>query len=187
MKKSILLISANQEKNPYPVAPLGLLFIANALKTAGCSVSLLDLCFSEDVGSDIRAKVQEVSPDLIGVSIRNVDNLTFPQTVSYLPVVKNIVDKIKAATTTPIVLGGSAFSLFPEKMLNYMQCDFGILGEGEDAMSELLASLGRKQQDFSNVSNLVWRRDGAVVINQLKYLQTSFDKALDYGFVDNER
>ncbi len=187
MKKRVLLVSANQEKNPYPVAPLGLLFIANALKAAGCSVSLLDLCFSEDVGADIKAKVLEVSPDLVGVSIRNVDNLTFPQTVSYLPVVKNIVDKIKAATTTPIVLGGSAFSLFPEKILNYMQCDFGILGEGEDAMSELLASFERKQQDFSNVNNLVWRRNGAVVTNRLKYLQISFDKALDYGFVDNER
>jgi radical SAM superfamily enzyme YgiQ (UPF0313 family) len=185
--KRILLVSANQEKNPYPVAPIGLLFIANALKASGHEVAVLDLCFSEDVGADIKAKVQEVSPDLIGVSIRNVDNLTFPQTVSYLPVVKNIVDKIKAVTDTPIVLGGSAFSLFPEKILNYMDCNFGILGEGEEAMGELLASISQKRDDFSHVSNLVWRRNGNVVTNRLKYLQESLDRPLDYGFVDNAR
>jgi len=56
LKNSVLLVSTNREKNPYPVAPLGLLFIANALKMAGHEVSLLDLCFSEDVRNEMLYK-----------------------------------------------------------------------------------------------------------------------------------
>ena len=187
MRNSVLLVSTNREKNPYPVAPLGLLFIANALKRAGHEVSLLDLCFSEDVSNDIENAVQRVSPDLIGVSIRNVDNLTFPQTVSYLPVIKSCIDIIKQATDAPIVIGGSAFSLFPERILDYMQCDFGILGEGEESMLELLECFNNSQNDFSGVSNLVWKRDKEIIRNELKFLGTSFDHVLDYSFVENER
>ena len=39
----ILLISANQERSPDPVAPLGVCYVATATAEAGHDVSVLDL------------------------------------------------------------------------------------------------------------------------------------------------
>ena len=86
--KKVLLISVNQEKVPYPVAPIGLLYVAHALKKSRFDVSILDLCFSEDTHGDIKRELRRRAPDFIGVSLRNVDNLTFPRSVSYLPAIK---------------------------------------------------------------------------------------------------
>ena len=44
----ILLVSANRERLPDPVAPLGLAYVAAALRDAGHQVEIVDLCFSDD-------------------------------------------------------------------------------------------------------------------------------------------
>src|SRR5437773_12568636 len=45
----VLLISANQEQSPDPVAPLGVCYVATAAAAAGHDVEVLDLCFVSDV------------------------------------------------------------------------------------------------------------------------------------------
>lgn len=182
--KSVLLVSANQEKNPYPVAPLGLLYIAHALKHNGFKVSILDLCFSKDPRADIKNTITKQKPDFVGVSIRNVDNLTFPQSVSYLPAVKDTITTIKRHTRAPLVLGGSAFSLFPEKMLEFLDCNWGIVGEGEEAMAALLTHFEKKDVDHQNIENLIWRQGSLIRRNRVKYLNSCFDSILDYSFID---
>ena len=79
-----LFVSVNRESVPYPVAPLGLAYVAGAARSAGHEVQLLDLCFSDCVEEDVAAVVRRFVPELIGISIRNVDNLTYPSSVSYL-------------------------------------------------------------------------------------------------------
>jgi len=81
----VLLISANQERSPDPVAPLGVCYVATAAADAGHEVQVLDLCFSDDVEGDVGTAVETHHPQAIGVSLRNVDNCAWPDTVSYLP------------------------------------------------------------------------------------------------------
>ena len=69
-----LLVSANQERSPDPVAPLGLCYVATAAADAGHAVTVLDLCFSTDIDADIRAAIATADPEAIGISLRNVDN-----------------------------------------------------------------------------------------------------------------
>src|SRR5881296_3346163 len=88
----VLLVSANQERSPDPVAPLGLCYVATAAADAGHEVSVVDLCFSEDVFADVRSAVATGRPEAIGVSLRNVDNCAWPDTVSYLPHYRRVVD-----------------------------------------------------------------------------------------------
>ena len=45
----VLLVSANQERSPDPVAPLGMAYVATATAAAGHDVATLDLCFETDV------------------------------------------------------------------------------------------------------------------------------------------
>ena len=49
----VLLISANVEKLPDPVAPLGLAYLSAALKYEGHDVQCLDLCFAEDIDGSL--------------------------------------------------------------------------------------------------------------------------------------
>ena len=164
--KKVLLVSSNQEKVPYPVAPLGLLYIANALTKAGFNVSMLDLCFSKDVHNDIKRSIKHTTPDFVGISLRNIDNLTFPQSVSYLPALKDIVNTIKLYTHAPLVLGGSAFSLFPKEILSFLDCEWGIVGEGEDAMAELLMHFSKGGTDYKTIDNLLWKDGGRIRDNR---------------------
>lgn len=183
--KKVLLVSANQEKIPYPVAPIGLLFVAGALKKAGFGVSILDLLFCSSTNSDIKKAVKQARPDFIGISLRNVDNLTFPKSVSYLPPIKKIIRTIKRSTAAPIILGGSAFSLFPKEILSYLGCEYGITGEGEEALVNLLGRLNNHADRLDTIDNLVWKQGSRINCNNTRCLRAPFDFVLDYGLINS--
>jgi hypothetical protein len=87
----ILLISVNREKMPFPVFPLGLAYIAMALREEGHQIEVMDLCFSQEISIDLNQTLHQFQPDLIGISLRNLDNLTYPTSVSYLQEVEEVV------------------------------------------------------------------------------------------------
>jgi radical SAM superfamily enzyme YgiQ (UPF0313 family) len=149
----ILFVAANRESVPYPVAPLGVAYVAGAARSAGHEVRLLDLCFSESVEADIAAAVQAFAPDLVGVSIRNVDNLTYPSSVSYLDEIAAAVSSLRRHCGAPLVAGGPGFSIFPERLLAFLGLDFGVVGEGEETLCRLARYLeeGRAVPDLPNV------------------------------------
>src|SRR4030042_3106196 len=113
----ILLISVNRERMPYPVAPLGLAYIAGALKAGGHDVRAIDLCFSTDIEHDLTRIVEDFPPDAIGISLRNLDNLTYPSSLSYLPELEETVAIVRRRTTAPVVIGGSRFFPAPFPLL----------------------------------------------------------------------
>jgi radical SAM superfamily enzyme YgiQ (UPF0313 family) len=139
----ILLISANRERMPAPVAPLGLAYIATALQAAGHDVRVIDLCFSADLQCDVLESVEESRPDIIGISLRNLDNLTYPASISYVPELEETVAIVRRRTAVPIVIGGSGFSVAPLALMQRLDLDFGVVGEGEESMVQLVQRLER--------------------------------------------
>jgi len=137
----ILLISVNREKMPYPVFPLGLSFLAKVLKEEGHLIEVLDLCFSQDVVHDLKDVLQRFQPDLIGLSLRNLDNLTFPTSISYLKEVEEVIRTSRQSSRAKLVIGGSGFSLAPKELLQHFNIDFGIVGEGEEIFLQLVKSI----------------------------------------------
>jgi radical SAM superfamily enzyme YgiQ (UPF0313 family) len=137
----ILLISVNRERMPYPVAPLGLAYIAGALKQAGHDVRAIDLCFSTAIEHDLIQILEVFPPDVIGISLRNLDNLTYPSSLSYLPELEETVAIVRRRTLSPLVIGGSGFSLAPLPLMQRVDLDFGVVGEGEGSMVELVGRL----------------------------------------------
>lgn len=153
----ILLISANREKSPYPVAPIGLAYVASSILKDNHEVEILDLCFAEDVDLSLNQTINRFHPDIIGVSIRNVDNLTYPKSIFYLPDIKAVVSKLKTLNI-PIVVGGSGFSLFPEAILRYLGLEFGIIGEGERAFREFVTE-AENSKNVYDIQNLAYLKD----------------------------
>jgi radical SAM superfamily enzyme YgiQ (UPF0313 family) len=132
----ILLVSANREKNPYPVFPLGLCYLAGPLAARGHRLQVLDLCFVADPQKALDQVLAEFAPGAVVISIRNIDNVTFPGSRSYLSGVREVVAACLGRAT--VILGGSGFSLMPVQLLAHLDGDFGIVGEGEEVLPELV-------------------------------------------------
>jgi radical SAM superfamily enzyme YgiQ (UPF0313 family) len=149
----VLLISANRERMPYPVAPLGLAYVAKALQAAGHDVRVIDLCFSADFQGDVLQALGDFSPDVIGVSLRNLDNLTYPTSVSYLTDLEETVTVVRRQTAVPVVIGGSGFSVAPLALMRRVPADFGVVGEGEESMVRVVECLrhGTSPQEIPGV------------------------------------
>jgi len=139
----ILLISINRERMPFPVFPLGLAYIAKALREEGHQIEVMDLCFSQEVPVDLNNTLHRFRPDLIGISLRNLDNLTYPTSISYLKEVEEVVGICRQSSSSRLVIGGSGYSLAPKELLQYLNVDFGIVGEGEEVFLQLVRSLER--------------------------------------------
>jgi hypothetical protein len=182
----VLVVSANQERSPDPVAPLGACYVATAAAAAGHDVRLLDLCFSTDVERDVTAAVGEHRPEVIGVSLRNVDNCAWPDTVSYLPHYQRVVAACRAASEAPVVLGGSAFTTMPAFYLPALRAPYGVVGEGEAAFPALLARLAAGEDGRGLPGVAAWDAAGrAVTIAPPAWLPSVDRVRADRRWIDN--
>jgi lipid biosynthesis B12-binding/radical SAM protein len=134
----VLLIGANIASTPYYVYPLGLSMVAAALKSAGHAVSQFDFLKNEMSFEALDGELRSFKPDIIGISMRNIDNVNLMNEQRYIDAVKDIVINVRRVSSSPVVLGGSAFSIMPEVILNEVGADYGIIGEGESAMVEFV-------------------------------------------------
>src|SRR5262249_27973588 len=184
----LLLVSANQERSPDPVAPLGVCYVATAAADAGHEVTVLDLCFSTDVCGDVSAAVVSGRPDVIGISLRNVDNCAYPDTVAYLPHYREVVAACRASSAAPLVLGGSAFTTMPAHFLGALDVPSGIVGEGEVAIVELLARLADREAAH-DLGGLALRdvHTGAVTITSPTWLPSLDTIRADRRWIDNQQ
>ena len=184
----VLLVSANQERSPDPVAPLGLCYVATATAEAGHDVELLDLCFAADVEAAIATAVRDLRPEAIGVSLRNVDNCAYPDTVSYLAHYRRVVDACRAASPAPIVLGGSAFTTMPAYYLSALDVPYGVVGEGEVAFPALLARLGTgvAPGELGGIASRD-RQTGTARVNPPEWLPSLDGLRVSRRFIDNRQ
>lgn len=144
----VLVVAANQEQEPEPVVPLGAAYVAAAARDAGHDVRLHDACFDGAHAPERAARAAASwAPDVIGVSIRNCDDVAWPRSRSFVTGIEKLVGAVRGAVpTTRLVLGGSGFSLFPELFLDRLGADHGVVGEGEGTFVELLDAIGRRDR-----------------------------------------
>jgi lipid biosynthesis B12-binding/radical SAM protein len=138
----VFLISSNTAIDPYPVYPLGMALVASALHTGGHHVFQFDLLAGDQPEVRLKKSLLEYRPDFVGISLRNIDNVDSLTSDNnwYLEEVKLLIEKIRKLTDAPIIVGGPAFSIMPQDILDYIRADYGIVGEGERAFNGLLKS-----------------------------------------------
>ena len=163
----VLLISENRCRDNLVPWPIGAASIAAAAEAAGHDVEGLDLMFSQDAAADVADAVRSFQPDVVGISLRNIDNQDMHANEFFLPGVKEVVDAVTSETAAPVVLGGAGFTIFPLECLSYLAQEIGIVGEGEEAFVQLLDAL-EAGEDPSGVGGLAFLRDGAGRINPVE-------------------
>ncbi|MBW2277696.1 MAG: cobalamin-dependent protein, partial [Deltaproteobacteria bacterium] len=138
----VLLISGSVSRLPDPVYPLGAAVVGTSLGTAGHQVSFFDALRHEDAPSTaLEKRLAEVEPDVVMMSIRNIDSAAFPGVHRHFEEHLDLARACQRWGRAPLVLGGSGFSLMPEAFMAYLGADHGVVGEGERAAIELLAAL----------------------------------------------
>jgi len=139
----VLLISANTERmNTLPL-PLGLACVAAASRKAGHDAILLNLMFESDPAAAIRDSIEGFHPEVIGISVRNIDDQNMAGPKFLLPPVQEVVSTCRSLSDAPIVVGGAGYSIFRKSALRYLGADMGIHGEGETVFPALLNRIAK--------------------------------------------
>ncbi len=159
----ILLINSNLKGDLFAAPPIGVCYVASAAESAGHDVRVLDLCFQRDVPGAIARAVREFPPEVVGLSVRNIDNVNLLYPVSYLPEVTRIAQRVSELTSVPMVAGGAGASLDPEGVLRLLGADYVVVSDGEEAFVKLLHALehGGSPETIPGVGML---KDGRFVL-----------------------
>jgi radical SAM superfamily enzyme YgiQ (UPF0313 family) len=137
----VLLISANTSDINMPTLPLGLVSVATATKASGHQVEVLDLLSQHEPMAQVKAAIESLRPNVIGISVRNIDDQCMENTRFLLQEVKDVIAACRAHSQSLIILGGAGYSIFPESVLSFLGADAGIQGEAEEAFPALLDRL----------------------------------------------
>lgn len=134
----IALIHANSTTRPYRVAPLGLAFVATWLKANNHEVEVFETPFGGNEEFRLLARVRSFSPDLIALGVRNLDNSDLNAYESYLDLPSRLIREFRKEHLAKIIIGGSAATVDPLKVLSICHADHILLGEGESALGAFL-------------------------------------------------
>lgn len=162
MGERILLISTNTCAAPDPVFPLGLAHLTAALNAAGHEVRWHDFLVP---GPTLPEILTQFRPFLVGVSLRNVDDVLIRTRETFFDGLPALFASIRQSCPAPIVLGGSGFSIFPEQLLQFSGADYGVSGAGERPLVWLIDAL-RGRRDLASIPGLLFRRNGNLVFNR---------------------
>jgi radical SAM superfamily enzyme YgiQ (UPF0313 family) len=164
----ILLISTNRNSLPIPVMPIGACIVAHAAERAGHAVFFLDLMFTRNPLADIASALSDRQPDLVGLSVRNIDNNDMRDTVFFLNDLVSVVNLIRSRTSAPIILGGAALGIMPEQILRLAPATCAVVGDGEMVFPLLIERISRDKNisdipGVASIENGVFRRNSSTV------------------------
>ncbi|MEI7499896.1 MAG: lipid biosynthesis B12-binding/radical SAM protein [Bacteroidota bacterium] len=179
--KKLILVSANRYTNPYPVYPLGISYLYTYLSERLPHYQIRIFDFNLNTPEMFREYLQEFQPDYICLSLRNVDDVNFYSQESFINGYKMIVDIVRETISAPLIIGGSAFSIYPRELFSFFNPDYGIHGEGEMSLYHFLKSLDAGSPDLS-IDGLVYRNGVNIAVNDRKHFiktpDLDFDKEL---------
>lgn len=141
----VLLIAANRSEINMRTMPLGLACVAQAAMNRRHAVKMLDLLQTEEILSAIAGSIAEIDPEVIGISIRNIDDQNINKTKFFFEDDNRVISLVRQLSSAPIILGGAGYSLYPEAILDSSEADIGIEGEGEAVFTEVLERLRKNE------------------------------------------
>lgn len=158
----IVLVSLNRERLPSPVIPVGLACLATALLRAGHRVDVVDLAMEENHLAAAQ-KVAGLSPAAVGLSLRNLDNVSWPDSHGYLPAAKEFIGALKGLIDTRLFIGGPGFTVCPGPALEYLSLGLGLAGEGEISALRLVDEVLLGTGSPAAIPGAVYRDGGDIV------------------------
>jgi len=143
--------SLNKRQGVLP--PLGISYIASVLEKAGHDVKIIDIVALNLSTEEVQHLMCEFMPDVTGIT-------------AMTPTIHGALETARIAKENGsiTVLGGPHLSVFPQETLSYPFVDFGVNGEGESVMLELVERLAQGLES-DDVQGLIYRKNGIVCVN----------------------
>lgn len=162
--------------------PLGLTYLAGAVKKAGFECRILDMDAAEPKEGSVnfsreyenynsyvsalndprhptwelmKKLVKNQAPDFIGISALTTKFGAVIQTARFC---KEILPD------TPVIVGGAHASTMPELTAGIPEVDYVLRGESDESLPELLIAI-RDKTDFSKIGSLTWKKNGEIIHN----------------------
>ncbi len=133
---------------------LGLTYIAAALQKAGYKVKIIDpvpLGWGEE---EILKEIKNWQPEIIGFTAVTP---TFPKVLKLAQKIK----KERPEITT--IIGGPHLTAAPRQTISFSCFDFGVIGEGEKTIVELVSHLAQNKKGLVEIPGLVFRKGKKIV------------------------
>ena len=164
------------------VYPHGICCLATSLKEKH-EVKVIDPNVVPDRKLFIKNLVEVFKPDVIGISLRNID--TVRENVPWLfhiPFKEFVHELRNILPETPLIVGGPGFSIFPEELMEFCpEIDLGVYLEGEESFPELLESLNQPE----NIKGIFYRKNNNVLFSGDRLMPNMANlPAVDRSFVD---
>lgn len=158
----VLFIYPNTVPHPKDIS-IGLAYLSAYLKENGHQVKLLDTTFGMK-DAEITEQLLEYNPELVGLSA----------TTANFSYATHIATFIKKVSKTPVIIGGVHPTVDPEETIKKNCFDMICVGEGEEALLELISSLaaGEKRTD---IKNLWYKKNGKIIRNPPRILNQDLD------------
>lgn len=153
------LIDEERGINP----PLGLLYLASALRERGFEVQILDTQVEEMDYEKLDRWLKNKEFEVVGITCMT---LTLPDVLRTVRVVKRRIPQAK------IVLGGPHPHIYPRETLALKEVDYVVRGEGEIVFPELLQKIERGE-DPEDIPGIGWKKEGEIKVNPFS------------GYIDN--
>ena len=135
---------------------IGVLVLAAVARARGYRVHLVDAKRQGASVEDVSRQITALRPDYLGLSATTISVTNAAR----------IAERVKAFLPDVVtILGGAHVSAIPERTMEaFPAIDFGVVGEGEISLFELLNSL-ESGGDVGDVAGLAYRHDGCVHVN----------------------
>jgi len=162
-KCKILIIIPRYEytnkKNYSYTFPLGLAYISSILKKNNYNVDCLNLNhYNGTLVNIINYYLDKKKYDFVCTGHNSFGYNT----------IKIILNTIKKNPSRPLtILGGSIITAQPNLYFKNLNPDFGVIGEGEETILNLLDSL-QNNKEIKNVKGIIYKADGKIKITQAR-------------------
>jgi len=159
---NILIVSTNRNAHPVPVLPSGACVVAESVAREGHSVSVLDLMFAADPLDTLKSVLGRTKFDVIGLSVRNIDNIDMGAPRYFINDLIPFIDTIRLFTDATLVLGGASLMVMPEEIMRATGVPCAVIGDGETVFPRLVDKLARKEpwENLPGVASLVGGKYG---------------------------
>ncbi|MBU1912180.1 MAG: B12-binding domain-containing radical SAM protein [Candidatus Omnitrophica bacterium] len=137
------------------IPPLSLAYVAAILEKAGCLVELIDASALNLTKDQVVDKVNKFNPNFLGFTSTTID---FQHTLEW-------INYLKKKTNIPIIIGGIHLSVYPKETLTHRAIDYGVIGEAEETLPQLLEHLINKK-GLNNVKGICYRENNHIVVTE---------------------
>ncbi|MBN2121063.1 MAG: radical SAM protein [Candidatus Omnitrophica bacterium] len=149
-ERVLFCIPKSPNQYGYPTYPhIGIGYLSEYLEENGIQVEVLDLRLDYTF-KDVKKKISEFHPDLVGVTI-----MSYYHSLAY-----DLVNYLKQSGCS-VVVGGPHVSTIKKQVLYECSADYAIKHEAELAMLQLC-----KGDKFNEIKGLMYREDDKVIENE---------------------